>query len=103
LADAVSLQDGRYLLRNGEPLFAVTCPVNNISGIQPGFLDGPPRRVQGLPLWQVRMHIAHGSSGSPVFDAQGRLAAIITGRFRGTDSIGFLIPFETLLHFLEKY
>ena len=103
LEHAVSLKNGRYLLRGGEDLFAVTCPVNGDAGIQSGFLDGPPRRVQGWPLWQVRMHIEHGSSGSPVFDHQGRLTAIVKGRYRGTNSIGFLIPFETLLHFLEKY
>ena len=56
-----------------------------------------------MPLWQVRMKINHGSSGSPVFDSQGRLAAIVKGRFRGTESIGFLIPFESILQFLEKY
>lgn len=103
IGNAVPLQNGRYLLQNGDALFAVTCPINGDSGIQPGFLDGPPRRVQGLPLWQVLMHIEHGSSGSPVFDSQGRLAAIVKGRYRGTDSVGFLIPFETLLHFLGKY
>lgn len=102
-SNAVSLQNGRYLLQNGDALFAVTCPNNGDSGIQPGILDGPPRRVQGLPLWQVLMHIEHGSSGSPVFDDQGRLAAIVKGRYRGTDSVGFLIPFETLLHFLGKF
>jgi serine protease Do len=48
------------------------------------------------------MHIEHGSSGSPFFDAQGRLAAVVKGRYRGTDSIGFLIPFETLLRFLDR-
>jgi serine protease Do len=59
--------------------------------------------VNGLPLWQARIHIDPGSSGSPVFDGHGRLTAIVKGRYRGTNSIGFLIPFETLLHFLEKY
>ena len=100
---AVSLHNGRYLLRTGEALFAITCPANSSYGIQNGFLDGPPRRVQGLPLWQVQMHIDHGSSGSPVFDSQGRLTAMVKGRLRGTDSVGFLIPFETLLNFLKKY
>ena len=103
LPKAVPLRNGRFLLRNGDPLFSITCPSRNYSGVQTGFVDGPPRRVGGFPLWQVQMHVDPGSSGSPVFDDQGRLAAIVKGRFRGTDSIGFLIPFETLLHFLEKY
>ncbi len=99
----VPLRNGRFMLQNGDRLFAITCPNGSISSIEPGFLDGPPRRVQGMPLWQVQMHINHGSSGSPVFDSQGRMAAIVKGRFRGTNSIGFLIPFESILQFLEKY
>jgi serine protease Do len=91
------------MLSNGDRLYAITCPYGGMANIEQGYLDGPPRRVAGMPLWQVQMHIDMGSSGSPVFDRQGRLVAIVKGRFRGTDSIGFLIPFETLLHFLEKY
>ena len=56
-----------------------------------------------MPLWQAQMNIHHGSSGSPVFDGQGRMAAMVKGRYRGTDSIGFLIPFEMILQFLGKY
>jgi len=48
------------------------------------------------------MKIHPGSSGSPVFDEHGNLAAIVTGRYRGTDSVGFLIPFETLMEFLKE-
>lgn len=103
LPDSVSLRNGRYLLRNGDELFTVTCPDGATNGIHQGVLDGPVRRVNGMPLWQARIHIDPGSSGSPVFDGHGRLTAIVKGRYRGTDSIGFLIPFETLLHFLEKY
>jgi serine protease Do len=103
LKAVVPLMNGRFTLQNGDRLFAITCPKGAIAGIETGFLDGPPRRINGLPLWQVQLAVSHGSSGSPVFDSQGRLAAIVKGRFRGTDSIGFLIPFEIILQFLEKY
>ncbi len=102
LASAVPLRNGRFMINPGDPLFAITCPKPQNAIIQSGMLAGPPRRVQGFPLWQVNMHVDHGSSGSPVFDAQGCLAAVVKGRFRGTDAIGFLIPFETLMNFLEK-
>ena len=102
LAPAIPLRNGRFMLRPDDPLFAVTCPKSQHVVFQSGMLAGPPRRVGGFPLWQVNMHVDHGSSGSPVFDAQGCLAAVVKGRFRGTDSIGFLIPFETLIHFLEN-
>ena len=100
---AIPLNGGRYLLDNKDTLFAVTCPNSGITGIQSGFLDGLPRQVEGLPLWKVRMKIDQGSSGSPVFDDQGRLAAVVKGHYRGTDAVGFLIPFETLVRFLAQH
>lgn len=100
---SISLQNGRFMLQDSDRLFAITCPNGGIVTFEPGTLDGPPRRVEGMPLWQVNMHVTHGSSGSPVFDSQGRMAAVVKGRFRGTDSVGFLIPFEIILQFLEKY
>lgn len=98
----VSLLHGRFTLYKGDRLFAVTCPSGGAMGIKSGVLDGPPRRVDGQPLWQVQMPSYPGSSGSPVFDGQGRIAAVVKGRFLNSDSIGFLIPLETLLRFLEN-
>lgn len=103
LENVIPLKEGRFMLQNGDPLFAISCPGGGLATIESGFIDGPPRRVQGMPLWQAQMNIHHGSSGSPVFDGQGRMAAMVKGRYRGTDSIGFLIPFEMILQFLGKY
>ncbi|MBI5895015.1 MAG: trypsin-like peptidase domain-containing protein [Desulfobacterales bacterium] len=103
LEHVIALRNGRYTPGGDDPLFAVGCPRAGLGEIESGVLDGPPRRVDGLPLWQARMHIEPGSSGSPVFDEHGRLAAVVKGRYRGTNAVGFLIPFETLLHFLESY
>jgi serine protease Do len=47
------------------------------------------------------MEIYPGSSGSPVFDGEGNLVAVVKGRHRGTDSVGFLIPFETIVEFAK--
>lgn len=101
LIAAVSLQQGRNRLRPGEKLFAIDCLSGAQARIEAGYLEDPPRRVAGVDLWQARLHVVHGSSGSPVFDAQGRLVGVVRGRLRGTDTIGFLIPFATLLKFLE--
>ena len=98
----VPLDKGRYRPDRGETLFALDCPRPGLDGIQRGTLDGPPRQVQGQILWQVRMHIEPGSSGSPILDDQGRLIGVIKGRYRGTNTVGFVIPFETIGHFLGK-
>lgn len=103
LDNAVPLKDGRFAPFRGEILYALDCPKGGLESIKNGTLDGPPRQVDGLLLWQVRMQVDPGSSGSPVLDDQGRLMGVIKGRFRGTNAVGFVIPFETLLLFMEMY
>ena len=98
----ISLARGRNLLGMGERLFSIGCPINLGGTIYSGFINGPPRRINDLPMWQVNMKIHPGSSGSPVFDVKGNLVAMVMGRYRGTDSVGFLIPFETIMDFMRE-
>lgn len=96
----VSLTSARNLLGMGESVFSIGCP-NSLGGtLAAGTVSGPPRRVGDQPLWQVEMAIYPGSSGSPVFDEQGRLVAMVKGRYRGTSTVGFLTPLETIIAFL---
>lgn len=98
----VSVADGRNLLGIGEWLFTVGCPIDLRGTVFGGMVNGPPRRVDDQLLWQVDMEIHPGSSGSPVFDIEGNLVAVVKGRFRGTDTVGFLIPLETVVSFARN-
>jgi S1-C subfamily serine protease len=99
---SISLENGRRFLKNGEKIYTIGCPRNAQRTIHSGVIDGPLRNAGGSPLWQVTMETLPGSSGSPVFDSQGNLAAVVKGRYRGTDSTGFLIPLETIIEFLKE-
>jgi serine protease Do len=99
LQSFAAVEHGRNLLSLGERLYSVNCAKNGKTRVVQGVVSGPPRKVNGLPLWQVTMEIHPGSSGSPVFDVKGDLVAIVKGRYRGTDSTGFLIPLETIINF----
>ena len=101
LESAISLATGRNLLGMGERVFSVGCPVNLIGTVYSGIVNGPPRKVERMSYWQVNMEIHPGSSGSPVFDVSGNLVGIVKGRYRGTESIGFLIPLETIIAFVK--
>ena len=101
--DIVSIADGRNLLGMGETVFLIGCPINLRGTIQRGFVNGPPRRVNSIPLWQVQMQIQPGSSGSPVFDSTGVFVAVVKGRHREAKDIGFLIPLEVVVEFLKDY
>jgi serine protease Do len=48
------------------------------------------------------METLPGSSGGPVFDGDGRLVGVVKGRYRGTESKGFVIPARTIVDFLEE-
>ena len=99
---SASLVDGRNLLGMGERIFSIGC-VGDLQGtVTTGMINAPPRRVDDQPLWQVHMEVQPGNSGSPVFDDQGNLVALVKGRYRGTSTVGFLIPLETIITFVKE-
>lgn len=100
VASFISLTAAKNNIRPDETLYAIGCSSPNKTIVHSGRIFDTPRRVNGIPLWQINMEIQPGSSGSPVFNAGGELTAVVKGRFRGTDSIGFLIPFAVLSDFL---
>ncbi len=99
----VNLLKGRNLLGMGETVFSIGCPINLRGTIETGFVNGPPRMINRIPLWQVHMKIQPGSSGSPVFDSTGAFVAVVKGRHREAQEIGFLIPLEVVVDFLKEY
>jgi serine protease Do len=98
----ISLARARLSLKQGEEIFAVGCPQRSSGAVYVGVVDSPPRLANAMPLWQVSLKVLPGSSGSPVFDAEGNLVGVIKGRYRGTDSVGFLIPVSTVKEFLGR-
>ncbi len=103
LDSVISIAEGRELVGMGERLYSVGCPVNLRGTIFPGLVNGPQRRMNDLVFWQVNMKIHPGSSGGPVFDVLGNLVAVVKGRHRGTDSVGFLIPLWTVIEFINEF
>lgn len=101
--DIVKITEGRNLLGMGEKIFLIGCPINLRGTIHQGFVNGPPRKVADVPLWQVQIKIEKGSSGSPVFDSSGAFVAVVKGRHREAKDIGFLIPLQVVVDFLKDY
>jgi serine protease Do len=99
----IRLETGRNILNIGEKVYSTGCSVNKRGAVLAGIINGVPRRVGQHPLWQVLMEINPGRSGSAVFDESGAIVAVIKGRYRGTGTIGFLIPLETIMDFLNAY
>jgi len=98
----ISLEQTRDPIGRGEEVYSIGCPDGQPGVIHTGRIRGPLQQVDGLPLWQVEMEILPGSSGSPVFDAEGNFVGVVKGRYRGTATVGFLIPLETVIEFLKE-
>ena len=102
LLSSIDLAGGRNLLPEREPVFAVCYTETGEKRIFSGAISAPLRKVNDLPIWQVDMETVPGCSGSPVFDGQGRFVSVVKGRYRGTETVGFLIPRETVMEFLKE-
>lgn len=100
LDGAIALSGGRDLRGETESLYNVVCAPHSKSAVIAGKVSGPPRKMNDQLLWQVNMQIHPGSSGSPVFDHDGKLVGVVKGRYRGADTVGFLIPFAALMKFM---
>ena len=99
---AVDVAGGKRQIGGGERVYMVRCPPAGGSDIRVGSVSRQQAVVRRKLLWQVTMDVSPGSSGSPVFDEQGALVGVVKGRYRGTDSRGFLIPLDTLKEFLGQ-
>lgn len=98
----VSFSKGKQTLQKGTPIYSIGCPVNRSNTVIVGSVNKRPVRANQLEYWQVDMEIYPGSSGSPVFNSHGAIVGMIKGRYRGTHSIGFLIPTDRIRNFINE-
>lgn len=66
-------------------------------GIVPAFRD-----VQDVPTVQITAAISRGSSGSPVFDKDGRVFGVATFKRIDGESLNFAVPIRFVLPLLDK-
>lgn len=94
-------EDARDLPAQGSPVFAFGCADGTLRARR-GSGRLVPRTSGGVPLWEVNLEAAPGSSGGPAFDAQGNLLGLVKGRFRGTRDRGYLVPAAAVVGFLKE-
>ena len=98
----ISLAVNRERLNKAETVYAIGCPMNQLGRITVGRVDEMPVKAGSLHYWQVSMETSPGSSGSPVFDTNGAIVGMVKGRYRGTNTTGFLIPIDRIRAFINE-
>jgi serine protease Do len=101
-SDVISLNNIKVKPEIGQEVFSIGYPLDHGNKILTGFISGTPRLVEGQPLLQARMVVEPGSSGSPVFDTEGNLVAMVKGRLKGDNLSGLLIPLDTVISFIKE-
>lgn len=101
--EIVRVGEGRNLLVVGEQVYSIGCPMNMRGTIHTGFINGPPRKIGDSFLWQAGLEVQPGGSGSPVFDKDGSLVGVVKGRHREAGDLGFILPLEVIVDFLQEY
>jgi hypothetical protein len=82
---SVQVGDKLYVLGNPLGLFENTLSEGILSGI---------RQADGYKLFQISTPISSGSSGSPVFDAQGEVVGIVKATMDEGQALNFAIPID---------
>ena len=79
----------------GEKVYTIGNPAGLRHTVTAGIVSGY-RTHSGAPYIQTDAPINPGNSGGPLIDATGNLLGVNTMILRGTEGIGFAIPFQTV-------
>jgi serine protease Do len=89
--DATPLKLSSVVPKPGEPVFVIGNPEGLEKAISQGIVSGI-RKFESRDLIQITAPISHGSSGGPVFDAQGDVVGVTVGMLESGQNLNFAIP-----------
>ncbi len=76
-------------MNNGDPLFTLGFPQTSDLTVAQGVLVD---RLGPRGWWQTTIPIDPGSSGSPVFDSQGRVVALAVSGIKADPPVSYVVP-----------
>jgi S1-C subfamily serine protease len=96
----------------GEPVAAIGSPFGNENSLEVGVVSATQRSIESLTSQynlvdaiQVDAPINHGSSGGPLFDAQGRVIGInaqIRSDSGNAEGVGFAVPINAARRSMQQ-
>jgi serine protease Do len=85
----------------GDPVFAIGNPLGLERSVSEGIVSTNDRNLDGLVYLQTTAQINPGNSGGPLFDLYGRVVGVTSMKVTGAEGLGFAIPIDYLMHFLN--
>ncbi|HEY6170450.1 MAG TPA: trypsin-like peptidase domain-containing protein [Verrucomicrobiae bacterium] len=89
------------ILAVGERVFAIGSPLGLERTVTEGIVSTKTRQMQGSLYLQTTAQINPGNSGGPLFNMRGEVIGVTNMKITFGEGLGFAIPVEQLIHFLE--
>jgi hypothetical protein len=88
-------------LKQGDEVGAVGAPLGLENSVTKGVVSSVSREIEGKKYLQIDAALNHGNSGGPIINADGDVVGVATMIAKQAQNVGFAIPSETVLSFLE--
>ena len=89
-------------LKRGHTVAALGAPLGLEHSVTEGVVSAPSRRVGEREYVQIDAALNPGNSGGPVIDSRGAVIGVSTVVARDAENVGFAIPTEVLVGFLQR-
>lgn len=85
----------------GERVFAIGSPMGLERTVTEGIISTKTRQMQGELYLQTTAQINPGNSGGPLFNLRGEVIGVTNMKMTFGEGLGFAIPIESVLYFLN--
>lgn len=87
----------------GDHIAVIGSPLGLVGSVSEGIVSAKREEANGARQWlQISASISHGSSGSPVLNASGKVIGVATMSLRGGQSLNFAVPAELVAAMLQS-
>ncbi len=85
----------------GDRVFAIGSPMGLERTVTEGILSTKTRELEGTLYLQTTAQINPGNSGGPLFNLRGEVIGVTNMKVPFGEGLGFAIPIETVIYFLN--
>ncbi len=89
-------------LEVGDRVFAIGSPLGLERTVTEGIVSTRKRQMEGALYLQTSTPINPGNSGGPLFNLRGEVVGVTNMKISSGENLGFAIPVDRVMHFLEN-